>query len=183
VLLYDLSGVLGKVGCDCFALMSECVLEGWNWRLGGVGNMGGWRVLWSLCQAATDGVWPAVGHGKAVVGPWRDDESTLVVFDVFSICELMGVYAVVAVMLMYNHGDEGMPVLSVVRVRGTELVVDGVEEGVGVEVGGVDGVSAGSGKVGCEGLDASIKVCFVDVSKVGRVCTRIERGRMVEVLV
>ena len=46
--------------------------------------------------------------------------------DVSSICELMGIYSNVAVMVVSDHGNGGVPVVGVGRVCGAEVMVDGI---------------------------------------------------------
>ena len=45
----------------------------------------------------------------------------------------MGVYADVAVVVVSDHGNGGVPVGGVGRVGGAEVVVDGINEGISIK--------------------------------------------------
>ena len=64
---------------------------------------------------------------------WRCRDAFCSVLDVASICELMGVYSNVAVVVVGDHGNGGVPVVGVGRVCGAEVMVDGIDEGISIK--------------------------------------------------
>jgi len=146
-------------------------------------EMAGWRCLRCLGKATADGVWPAVGHSQGVIGLRRDGDTLGISFDVARVCELVGVDADVAVMVVCNHSNKWMPIVGVQWISWAEVVVDGVKKGVSIEGVRVDGVLAAGGVICGECLDAGVKIMFVGGSKVVRVRSRVVGMGLVEVLV